>query len=209
MHADSGTAAGLDRPRWTATQKAKERVADNSGQGQGRLEQGGPHPDRSTDQLVTDVGNIDIESRDMQVENEDGEASNPERNGGAKERVSFRTNMTTDEESSDRNSVVKTELELATVVECFHARKFSAKPDKRGALKVNCSGTAKKQKKPIKTGMQGAQKVLDKDKMEAMLQMTKTRPGELREVMTGQSDGAPKVEPQNPTGTRVEARQEK
>jgi hypothetical protein len=95
--------------------------------------------------------------------------------------------------------VVKTELELATVVECFHARKFSAKPDKRGALKVNCSGTAKKQKKPIKTGMQGAQKVLDKDKMEAMLQMTKTRPGELREVMTGQSDGAPKVEPQNPT----------
>jgi hypothetical protein len=47
--------------------------------------------------------------------------------------------------------------------------------------------------------------VLDKDGMEAMLQMTKTGPGELMEVMTGQSVGAPKVEPQNLTGTRVEA----
>jgi hypothetical protein len=84
----------------------------------------------------------------MQVENEDGEASNPKRNGGAKERVSFGTNMTTDEESPDGNSVVKTKLELATAVERFHARKFSAKPDKGGALKVNCSSMAKKQKKP-------------------------------------------------------------
>jgi hypothetical protein len=68
--------------------------------------------------------------------------------GGAKERVSFETNMTTDEESPDGNSVVKTKLELATAVERYHARKFSAKPDKRGALKVNCSSTAKKAKNP-------------------------------------------------------------
>jgi hypothetical protein len=61
--------------------------------------------------------------------------------------VLFGTNMTTDKESSDGKSMVKTELELATVMERFHTRKFGAKPEKRGALKVNNSGTAKKQKK--------------------------------------------------------------
>jgi hypothetical protein len=46
---------------------------------------------------------------------------------------------------------VRTELELATAVERFYARKFGAKLEKWGALKVNY--TVKKQKTPIKTGM--------------------------------------------------------
>jgi hypothetical protein len=62
--------------------------------------------------------------------------------------VSFGTNMTMDKESSDGNSMVKTKLELATAMERFHTRKFGAKPEKRGALNVNNSGAAKKQKNP-------------------------------------------------------------
>jgi hypothetical protein len=64
--------------------------------------------------------------------------------------------MTTDEESSEGNSVVKMELELATAVERFHARKFGAKMEKRGVLKVIIVGSSKKQKTPIKTSMLGA-----------------------------------------------------
>jgi hypothetical protein len=39
----------------------------------------------------------------------------------------FGMNMTPDDESSDGGSVIKMKLELATDVECFHARKFGAK----------------------------------------------------------------------------------
>jgi hypothetical protein len=44
--------------------------------------------------------------------------------------------------------MVKNKLELATAMERFHTRKFGAKPEKRGALNVNNSGAAKKQKNP-------------------------------------------------------------
>jgi hypothetical protein len=56
--------------------------------------------------------------------------------------------MTTDEESSDGNSVIKMKLELATAVERFHVRKFGAKLEKRSALKVHGMGVSKKQKTP-------------------------------------------------------------
>jgi hypothetical protein len=131
------------------------------------------------------------------VEQEVGDVSIAEKNCGTKARVSFGTNMTTDEESSDGNSVVKTELELAMVVERFHARKFGAKLEKRGELKVNCTGAAKKQKTSIKSGMQGVLRGLDKDEMDEMLLLTKYELVELMEVSTSKPNGALKLEPQN------------
>jgi hypothetical protein len=60
-----------------------------------------------------------------------------------KEIVSFGTNMTPDDESSDGGSMVKTELELATAVEHFHAMKYGMKIKKNTALKVHGSGSVK------------------------------------------------------------------
>jgi hypothetical protein len=85
--------------------------------------------------------------------------------------------MTQDEQSSDGDSIVKTDLELATAVERFHARKFGAKTEKRGVLKVNSTTKAKKQKAPVKTNIQGALKLLEPEEMEAV--MTQTRTGRL------------------------------
>jgi hypothetical protein len=56
--------------------------------------------------------------------------------------------MISDEESSDGSSIVKTELELSTVLEHFHARKFSMRADNKAekmlALKVSNMGKVKK-----------------------------------------------------------------
>jgi hypothetical protein len=69
--------------------------------------------------------------------------------------------MTPHEESSDGGSSAKTDLVLATAVDCFHARKFGTKVEKRGAMKVIITGKVKKQKKTIKASMQGALASLD------------------------------------------------
>jgi hypothetical protein len=102
---------------------------------------------------------------DLQEEKVGSETSKPGAALEAKERVSFGTNVILDGESSEGNSVVKTELELATTVERFHARKFGANLGKRGVLKVNSAGTSKKQNTPIKTSTQGALLQLSKDIM--------------------------------------------
>jgi hypothetical protein len=39
--------------------------------------------------------------------------------------------MTTEEETSDGGSSIKTDLVLATVIDRFHARKFGSKAEKR------------------------------------------------------------------------------
>jgi hypothetical protein len=150
----------------------------------------------------------DAGSKDMQVERETGDANTHDKGCGIKERVSFRTNMTTDEESSDGNLMVKMELELATVVERLRAWKFGAKHEKRGALKVHCTGVSKKQNTPIKLSVQGVLKGLDKDGMEDMLQLMKSEPGGLMEVSIENLDGALKLEPQNLTGTHGKAHKE-
>jgi hypothetical protein len=111
----------------------------------------------------------DTEHKDMQVDLEAGDTSIPERICGIKERVSFGTNMTTNEESS----YGKTKLELVTTVERFQARKFGAKQEKMIALRVNNSGAAKKKKTPIKSGTQEVLKGLERDEMDDMLLRTK------------------------------------
>jgi hypothetical protein len=72
-----------------------------------------------------------------------------------KERVSFGTNMTTDEESSDGGSVDQKPEGAMTAIERFHARKFKGKDEyvsgRRAVLKIIGAGSSKKQRTPIKT----------------------------------------------------------
>jgi hypothetical protein len=114
--------------------------------------------------------------------------------------------MTSDEESYEGNSVVKTEVELAMAVEHFHVRKWGTKLEKRGKLKVNNSGVTKKQKTPIKTSMQSALMQLSRNHLKGELKEAKLESGDLMEVTAGDSDVAPKEEPKHLTGTHDEAR---
>jgi hypothetical protein len=109
----------------------------------------------------------------MHVENENNLVNDQEQSQSRKERVSFSTNMTPEDEFSDGTSTVKTELELATVVERFQARKFGTKAEnkteKRTALKVNSAGNAKKQKPPVISTLQGAIKMMGQEGLELMI----------------------------------------
>jgi hypothetical protein len=121
--------------------------------------------------------------------------ANQKKNFMGKEGVSFGTNMTPDDESSDGGSTVKMELELATAVEFFHARKFGMKNAKHAALKVHGSGSVKKQRTPVKTGMQGVLKTLDNEEMEEIMKLAKTEPREPMEVVTKDTGATLKLEP--------------
>jgi hypothetical protein len=85
---------------------------------------------------------------ELRVECNSFEASWVAQKSGGRERVSFGTNMLMDEESSDGGSVEQKSLSLMTVVEQFHAKKFSEnfgyKAEKRVVLKVTGSGSSKK-----------------------------------------------------------------
>jgi hypothetical protein len=146
MHEGKEAGPGQGMPRWSAAQKAKEYIEDNAGHVQVRQVHEVPQTVKDTDLQNLTADELGSGVKDMQVEHEDGDTSKSRDNYGGKEMVSFGTNMTPDDESSDGSLVVKTELELATAVECFHARKYGAKTKKRGALKVNCSGSVKKPK---------------------------------------------------------------
>jgi hypothetical protein len=67
---------------------------------------------------------------------------------GGKDRVSFGTNMSTDEEESDSGNVDQVGDTLDTTVARFHAWKFGTldkrATDKRHGLKVQGAGHAKK-----------------------------------------------------------------
>jgi hypothetical protein len=83
----------------------------------------------------------------------DGTTSVESREGnhyGGRERVSFGTNMSTEDECSDSGSVEMRDPRLMIAVERFHARKFKdqskAQGEKRAVLKVMGAGSNKKQK---------------------------------------------------------------
>jgi hypothetical protein len=109
----------------------------------------------------------------MNAEYASGESSKGRGSPEGKGRVSFDTDMTVDEESSDGGSSVKTNLVLATTVDRFHARKFGVKPEKRGALKVCSAGKVKKLKTPNKSSRQGALAALDSESLEVVMKKTK------------------------------------
>jgi hypothetical protein len=68
-----------------------------------------------------------------------------------KERVSFGTNMSTNEELSDGGSVEKMLKAPLSDIECFHAQKFKGDTTggKRVVLKISGGGNPKKQKTPV------------------------------------------------------------
>jgi hypothetical protein len=74
------------------------------------------------------------------------------RGSAGKDRVSFGTNMSTKEETSDRRSVEQVEPRQITVIERFHARKFrnkeDNKPDKKAILKVGRGGGGQETEDP-------------------------------------------------------------
>jgi hypothetical protein len=144
----------------------------------------------------------------MNAEYASGESSKGRGSPEGKGRVSFDTDMTVDEESSDGGSSVKTNLVLATTVDRFHARKFGVKPEKRGALKVCSAGKVKKQKTPNKSSRQGALAALDSESLEVVMKKTKSQQEELMEEVAQADVAEPKSEPQHLTGTLEEARQE-
>jgi hypothetical protein len=87
----------------------------------------------------------------MKVDTTSASASH---SAGAKERVSFGTNTSMDDESSDGRLVQDSALTLDTALAMFHARKFGTKEsgavEKRVTLKVHGIGNTKKHKTPVK-----------------------------------------------------------
>jgi hypothetical protein len=77
-----------------------------------------------------------------------------------KERVSFRTNMTIEEESSDGGSVEQKPVGAMTTIEQFHARKLKGKDEtgtgRHAVLKITGVESSKKQRTPIKMHLKEA-----------------------------------------------------
>jgi hypothetical protein len=172
--------------------------------GQGSLSVGQENKGEVTLDPTTNIN----QHQDMNAEYVGGESSKGRGNPEGKGRVSFGTDMTLDEESSDGGSNVKMNLVLAMAVDRFHARKFGVKSKKRGALKVCSAGKVKKQKTPNKSSRQGALATLDLESLEAVMKKTKSQQDELMEEAAQADVAELKSEPQHLMGTLEEARQE-
>jgi hypothetical protein len=148
-----------------------------------------------------------------------GSCGMPENNMGTRgspgrDRVSFGTDMSTEEEVSDGRLVKQKEPQMMAAVERLHAKKFRNKEvqnsEKKAILKVNGGGGNKRQKTPVKDYVKGALKCLmDTEEGEAM---THTEGEELMEqqaVDTVSGAIPPMVTPKHLTGTHGESRQEK
>jgi hypothetical protein len=136
---------GVDRVR---TQAPKPPVQDNAK----TLYEQDPTAQNAVDLNKVISRDLAQSVHDLQVAGNSPSNSRPSQRSGGKERVSFDTKMSTDEECSDGGSVEQKAQELMSIVERFHARKFKAtmraRADKRAVLKVTGSSSSKKQKKP-------------------------------------------------------------
>jgi hypothetical protein len=132
--------------------------------------------------------------------------------GQLKERVSFGTNMTTEDELPGNDSCMQEDAKLLTAVERFHARKFGARKmdgsEKWPVLKVGISSMVKKQKTPINTAVQGATRSLSQDGLHILLNEMKEEPSEKPDVKMADDAAALVVDPRTLTGSLEEARQE-
>jgi hypothetical protein len=144
--------------------------------------------------------------RDMHVVKPSQDNGGGEQQLEGKDRVSFDTNMSTDEESTESESVHGEEQNLLSVVERFHARKSAGKApigvERRTTLKVQGAGKTKKQKTPVKTSIRGAVKSLIKDELEENRIGTRSKVEMVTETAT------PKTEPVHLMGPQEEARKE-
>jgi hypothetical protein len=86
--------------------------------------------------------------KDMQVDGSSPNRSCLAQSGGAKERVSVGTDMSSSEESDNNANMQQHIQEMHTVVGRFHAKKFSSKTsagaERKSTLKVQAGGATKK-----------------------------------------------------------------
>jgi hypothetical protein len=130
-----------------------------------------------------------------------------------REKVSFGTNMTTDEESSDGCSVDQKLKEPMTAIERFHARKFGGSKEsgagKKVVLKIVGTGSSKKQQTPVKTGMKEALNALIEEEAIGGLANTIDSTTTVKQEGDDAMEALPSnVNPTHLTGTQ-ESRQEK
>jgi hypothetical protein len=115
------------------------------------------------------------------------EASWAAQGSGGKERVPFRTNMSTEDESSDGSSVEQQFAAPLIAFERFHARKFKGRGEagvgKWVVLTVTRAGSTKKQKTLAKECMKGALKdLVEREEPDVMLRTTGDVPLDLHEM---------------------------
>jgi hypothetical protein len=129
------------------------------------------HPHVGVSSVNDEVNKVTHSVHDLRVTGKSTETSRALQNSGAKKRVSFGTNMSTEEDVLDGQSVEQKPLELMTAIERFHARKFKGlsgtNTDKRAILKAAGLGRNKKQRTPVKSYVMEALQDLVKDDVEA------------------------------------------
>jgi hypothetical protein len=144
-----------------------------------------------------------------------GGASGSMQDWGGKERVSFGTNISSDEVMSNGTSVQQEAKLWSDAVERFHARKFRDKhlpnSDKQATIhKVAGAGSIKKQKTPVKPCVKGVIKALmeEEDHAEMNRELIDINK-ELQEVDHAMDADPLSADPTHLTGAQGEPRQEK
>jgi ABC-type molybdate transport system ATPase subunit len=112
------------------------------------------------DELATGV-------KEMQVTCESGKTMKGANKEEWKERVSFGTNMSTDEESSVSESVKQDMHRIEVAITRIHSRKIAVTNEltkgKRLVLKVQGAGTKKRQKTPNKSSIREALEAMSEE----------------------------------------------
>jgi hypothetical protein len=117
------------RPASSGASYGRRSDSNKAKDNPGAHEQDGP-AERASQDMKQKLGHENHEDQHTThdqktiAEDEQGMAHGQVRSQNRKEHVSFGTNMTAGEESSDGTSAIQTELELAMTVEHFHARKI-------------------------------------------------------------------------------------
>jgi hypothetical protein len=201
------TVKGSERTRKGSNSEARVH-ADVEMEGMKGYEPGSQHQGSLSgikDELADSVRGMTVACKDEDIKDDVGM-------WGSKERVSFGTNMSTDDESSESGSVQQSPARPSTAVERFHAKCFGGASDKAGekkaALKVQGAGTSKKQKTPVKRNIKGMIEALEEGNRENVQNQDKMEfQGKGEEVHSSQ-DALLKLDPNHLTGTPEEARQE-
>jgi hypothetical protein len=148
----------------------------------------------------------------MQVVDDPKRSNQTEHKFEGKERVSFGTNMSTEEEVSDSGLESKNVTQLTTAIERFHSRKFGSKAgssaDKKAILKISNSVGVKKQRTPNKACMQGAVQMLEQERLEGLIDQATKNSGEPMEVVRTDDVSMPELDPKNLTDSQDEVSHE-
>jgi hypothetical protein len=130
-----------------------------------------------------------------------------------KERVSFRTNMTIEEESSDCGSVEQKPVGAMTTIEQFHARKLKGKDEtgtgRHAVLKITGVESSKKQRTPIKMHLKEALNELVGEEVSGRTKrLVDVSDMDQQEMDIAMQANPPIVDHEHLMGTRDKSRQE-